>query len=342
MWILALLLSWLLLHRILIRRSFSIFKIACSCLVQLLIVLPNFLPDGLISTPLMTINPDIYQHILAPSSVDEWILVVTFMPNGKAAGLSGIPYKLLKRLESIFSFLLHLLVTHYLAEANIPNLWWQVLVYPIPKSHDWNCQLKNTYPITLLETIRKTLVKLIYNYLSAVLIKHSILKGGNFAGLPDSSCKEPIAILESINHDSVVEKKPLWVLFQDIFKAFDSVNLCMLEFTLAQLRFSLSLCQFLLFLFRSCTNKVITHHGLIPSYHVNIGIDQGEIISPLLWVIYLNPLLTALHLNHLDSYHMSATNLTFLAPLTMQSYEANINNLVFMNDFTLSSHLRLV
>ena len=25
-------------------------------------------------------------------------------------------------------------------------------------------------------------------------------------------------------------------------------------------------------------------------YHMNNGIDQGEIISPLLWIIYYNPL----------------------------------------------------
>ncbi|EXX78705.1 hypothetical protein RirG_012730 [Rhizophagus irregularis DAOM 197198w] len=34
------------------------------------------------------------------------------------------------------------------------------MVFPIPKPHEWKCQLKNTRPITLLEVIRKSLVNM--------------------------------------------------------------------------------------------------------------------------------------------------------------------------------------
>lgn len=44
------------------------------------------------------------------------------MPNGKAAGLSGIPYEMLKHLGHISSSLLLQLVSHYLLDANIPDL----------------------------------------------------------------------------------------------------------------------------------------------------------------------------------------------------------------------------
>lgn len=111
----------------------------------------------------------------------------------------------------------------------------------------------------------------------------------------------------------------------------------MLNFALAHLHFSASLIQFLLSLFHVYTNWIIIHHDLTLSYRVNIGIDQGEIISPLLWIIYIDPLLTALHLDQMDLYHMSASNLTSLFPLTMQSYHVKINNLVFIDDSTLIS-----
>lgn len=97
-----------------------------------------------------------------------------------------------------------------------------------------------------METICKSLLKLVYNRLSAVLTKHFIFKGKNFAELPGGLCREPIAIVESFIHDSVAKKKPLWILSQNISKAFDSVNLKMLEFALVCLRFSASFIQFLL------------------------------------------------------------------------------------------------
>src|SRR5207237_370366 len=38
------------------------------------------------------------------------------------------------------------------------------------------------------------------------------------------------------------------------------------------------------------------------SYKTHIGIDQGEVISPLLWVIYIDPLLTMLNSNNPSPY----------------------------------------
>ncbi|PKK61098.1 hypothetical protein RhiirC2_792324 [Rhizophagus irregularis] len=76
----------------------------------------------------------------------------------------------------------------------------QATIFSIAKPHEWKCQLKNTHPITLL--------------------KEAILLG---------SCHDPIITLEYIIHDSVITKQPLWILSQEISKAFDSVDLNILS-----------------------------------------------------------------------------------------------------------------
>ena len=63
---------------------------------------------------------------------------------------------------------------------------------------------------------------------------------------------------------------------------FDSVDLNMLKFALQRLRLPATAIQFLLSLFMARFNRVITAHGPTPSYRVKIGIDQGEVIFPLL------------------------------------------------------------
>ncbi|CAB4431131.1 unnamed protein product [Rhizophagus irregularis] len=67
---------------------------------------------------------------------------------------------------------------------------------------------------------------------------------------------------------------------------------------------------------------------------VRIGIDQGEVISPLLWVIYIDPLLTVLKNEMNDPYVLSAPSLS-----ASQSSipDLHVNNLVFMDDSTLIS-----
>ncbi|GBB92770.1 hypothetical protein RclHR1_20510009 [Rhizophagus clarus] len=78
-----------------------------------------------------------------------------------------------------------------------------------------------------------------------------------------------------------------------------------------------------------------TAHGDTPSYQVRIGIDQGEVISPLLWVIYIDPLLFVLKKEMLDLYILRSSSL-LTTPLD-DSSDLSINNLVFMDDSTLIS-----
>ncbi|GBB92085.1 hypothetical protein RclHR1_01960035 [Rhizophagus clarus] len=183
-------------------------------------------------SPIATVSPSIYDSLLSPPSLDEWLATVASMLNGKAPSPSMITYEMLKHLRPTTNSLLLLLIRRCFALADIPDLWRQAMVFPIPKPHEWRGQLKNTRPITLLEVIQKSFVKLFYNQLSSILATHSVLTGGNFAGLPDGTCRDPIIILESIIHDANLNNSPLWILSQDISKAFDSVNLTMLKFAL--------------------------------------------------------------------------------------------------------------
>ncbi|CAB4431757.1 unnamed protein product [Rhizophagus irregularis] len=165
------------------------------------------------------------------------------------------------------------------------------------------------------DLLRQAMVKLFYNRLSSILARHDVLKGGNFAGLPGGSCCDPIITLESIIHDAQLNKNPLWILSQDIQ------------------RLSI-LCDFLISLFTKRTNRVFTAHGVTPAYKVRIGIDQGEVISPLLWVIYIDPLLTVLKNEMNDPYVLSAPSLSVSHPSIP---DLRVNNLVFMDDSTLIS-----
>ncbi|GBB98046.1 hypothetical protein RclHR1_31210003 [Rhizophagus clarus] len=228
-------------------------------------------------SPMDSISPAIYDSLLSPPSLDEWLSTVSSMPNGKAPGPSMITYDMLKHLGPTANALLLTLIRKCFASADIPDLWHQAMVFPIPKPHEWRCQLQNTRPITLLEVIRKSFVKLFYNRLSSILATHNVLTGGNFAGLPGGTCRDPIITLESIIHDANCTNSPLWILSQDISKAFDSVHLTMLKFALERIRLPASSIQLILSLFMSRSNRVFTAHGDTPSYRVRIGIDQGKV-----------------------------------------------------------------
>ncbi|GBC17198.2 RNA-directed DNA polymerase from mobile element jockey-like [Rhizophagus irregularis DAOM 181602=DAOM 197198] len=254
-------------------------------------------------------------------TLDEWSSTISSMPNNKAPGPSMISYEMLKHLGPSASSLLLNLICACLSDANVLDLWRQATVFPILKPHEWKCQLKNTRPIILLEVIRKALVKLFYNCLAPLLASHHVLQGGNFAGLPGGSCCNPIITLESIIHDSVVTKQPLWILSQDISKAFDSVDLTMLRFALQCLRLPHAAIQFLFSLFMSRSNHIITAHGPTLPYRVRI-----------------DPLLTVLKDKKHDPYQLVSSIAPCTSSLDFCPFDVlEVNNLVFIDDSTLIS-----
>ncbi|PKB94676.1 DNase I-like protein, partial [Rhizophagus irregularis] len=135
-------------------------------------------------TPLADVSVSLYDPVLAPISLQEWSSVISSMPNNKASGPSKISYEMIKHLSGDALGFSLLLANICLYRGDIPADWREAVVYPIPKPHDFDAQLKNTRPITLLDIVRKCVVKVITNCLSNILADNKILQGGNFAGLP--------------------------------------------------------------------------------------------------------------------------------------------------------------
>src|SRR5436305_1146132 len=139
------------------------------------------------------------------------------------------------------------------------------------------------------------MTKIMNKRLSSILAANSVLKGNNYADLPRSNCASPIAILESIIQDAKSHNKPLFIFLQDISKAFDSMDVNMFQLAMQCIKIPLGFIRLVTNLFTNRYNSVITSYGQLIPYKTEIRIDQGESLSPLLWVIYINPLLTVLN-----------------------------------------------
>ncbi|GBC34526.2 RNA-directed DNA polymerase from mobile element jockey-like [Rhizophagus irregularis DAOM 181602=DAOM 197198] len=289
-------------------------------------------------TPLSDIDSSLYISVMSPILEDEWKNILNSMPNNKASGPSKISYEMLKHLTGEAFNLSLILANACLIHGDIPADWREALVYPISKPHEFDAQLKNTRPITLLETVRKCVVKVVTTRLSNILADNQVLQGGNFAGLPGGSTDIPIKMLDAIIHQRRFDKsddQELWIVSQDISKAFDSIDLNMLRLALIRLHIPSLLIKFIINLFTRRNNKIITHYGDTSGYRVRIGIDQGEIISPLLWVIYLDSLLTTLNREACDPFILKSSALLDYSPTEYEQHNLPVSHITFMDDSTL-------
>ena len=166
----------------------------------------------------------------------------------------------------------------------------------------------------------------------SILSAHNVLKGNNFAGLPFRSTFEPIHILDNLIYDHHNHhNEQLWFLFQDMSKAYDRVNMTMLQKALRRLKLPVPFCNFVKALFSSRFNQVFTAHGNTNEYQVISGIDQGEIISPILWCIYYDPLLSRIQQSNLG-YTLKADKHTNITETSSSSFVSHIPCLAYMDD----------
>jgi len=167
-----------------------------------------------------------------------------------------------------------------------------------------------------------------------IFTQHKVLRGYNFAALPHSSTFEPLRIIDNILYDVKHYDRKVWLLFQDMSKAYDRVNIFMLQKAMARLKLPSPFITFITNLFTNHTNQIFTYHGTTNPYNVLVGIDQGEVICPLLWCIYYDPLLCHIQNQPDLGYRLSHSWSTTATGPTDQSLSATIPDTAFIDDTT--------
>ncbi|KAG9291641.1 hypothetical protein G9A89_022060 [Geosiphon pyriformis] len=120
----------------------------------------------------------------------------------------------------------------------------------------------NTCPIALIETAHKIFSKIFSDRISSACSTYDVLCGDNFS-------------------DALEKNHELWLVLQDMYKAYNSVGWKHLRRSLVRIK----MCDRFIRFF------VMTNFGLTDGYRVHNSLDQGEVFSPLLWHIFYDLLL---------------------------------------------------
>src|SRR6266498_4836053 len=101
-----------------------------------------------------------------------------------------------------------------------------------------------------------------------------------------------------------------------------------------QLNIPPSFITFITNLFTNRTNQIFTCYGTTDPYNVLVRIDQGEVICPLLWCIYYDPLLCYIQNQHNLGYQLSHSwSSSATGPIDL-SLSADIPDTAFIDDTT--------
>src|SRR5581483_8351202 len=219
---------------------------------------------------------------------------------------------MIKHLPESMNIIIRKLTYIVIQTGIVPTHWKISQLYPIPKPKDWQHNLSITRPILLPECIRKVCMRIINNRLSDVFTKHNILRGNNFAALKGSLTITPIHTLNNFIEHARANNREIWIVFQDMAKAFDSVNLHSLKKSMDRIKILKLISDLIINIFDHRQMQVITAIGNSNGFVAKDGIDQGEVISPLLWRIFYDPLLCKIQKhNHEWGYNMELTGINY-------------------------------
>ncbi|KAG9300025.1 hypothetical protein G9A89_009753 [Geosiphon pyriformis] len=102
--------------------------------------------------PLNYVFDGAFLDVISCVSFDEMSGVVSDLPDGKAAGLSGISNELWKHCDKSVLDMLLVLFNYCLCEKFVSSAWKEAWVSMIPKSYEWKGMLTNIHSIALIET----------------------------------------------------------------------------------------------------------------------------------------------------------------------------------------------
>ena len=246
--------------------------------------------------------------------------LINKLKNNKASGIDNIINEFLKFSPVSYKNLLIKLFNIILKTGIIPSDWCLSFINPIYKQKGEKSDPNNYRGISIISCLGKLFTALINERLTKFADLNEII-GEEQAGFRAGySTQDHIFTLHAIIEtylkqiDSQNEKKKLYCAFIDYQKAFDLVDRSCLWSKLLARNIEGKIMRLIFNLYQNTKACVKHNNKLSQSFNCNIGVRQGDNLSPLLFAIFLNDFESFLStkyqgLNSLNNlYHNVSTN----------------------------------
>lgn len=211
------------------------------------------------------------------------------MKNNKSPGVDNITSEMLKACPDTTAQLLHPLFSKIWETETLPEEWLQGILVTVPKKGDLS-QCRNYRGIMLLPTPSKVLTKILLNRINDKL--DSSIRRQQAGFRPNRSCVDHINTLRIILEQSAEFRTALQLVFIDYSTAFDSISRDSIWEALQQRNISPKLIRLIKSQYDGFKCKVLYNGQLSEEFHTVSGVRQGCLLSPMLFLIVLDDVMT--------------------------------------------------
>ena len=220
--------------------------------------------------------------------ISEIYKVIKGLKNNKAAGidflrnefLKNAPYDLVKFISHFFNLILD--------TGLVPDVWCKGLIMPLYKNKGSHKDPDNYRGITLLSCLGKLFTACLSDRFANFMYNDNKM-GVEQAGFrPGFSTMDHIFALHSIIEYYKSKKSRVYVAFIDYTKAFDLIDRSSLWLKLIQTGIKGKIINVIKNMYENAKSCVKQDGKISEFFSCNVGVRQGENLSPVLFAIYLN------------------------------------------------------
>ena len=270
----------------------------------------------------------------------EVLTYIRLLDAAKASGPDGLSSRMLKGTANSIAPSLTRLFNISIKLGRFPKDWKTFSVVPIPKISNHK-EATNYRPISLLPIVSKMLERHIHQYITTSLSVTNPLSNGQWGF---QTGRSTITALLSVTHEwfKVLESgQELFSVFFDIKKTFDTVPHQSLMDKLHRYSLDPHIQSWLNSYLSDRMQHVVVGGALSPDTPVVLGVPQGSVLGPLLFLIYIDDLST-IGLSEGSVLNLFADDMLLYRPIgsseDLQQIQSDVDR---VNEWVISNHLSL-
>ena len=216
-------------------------------------------------------------------------VLIKDLESEKGHGITGIPIKIFKKLNDKICNIITNLFNECINSCEIPSEWKTAVVSPLYKKNGSKEDANNYRGISVLSPISKIFERILADQIKYNLEKNKSLFPGQYGFRSNHSCESALHEILSDMFNILSNRKIGLYFFIDFKKAFDLIPSDLLLFKLKNI-YNFGDCSIKLLkdYMSNRTQYVKINSALSDIASVSLGVPQGSVLGPLLFVLFIN------------------------------------------------------